>query len=379
MPWKEITPMTERREFVSLAQQERVNISELCRRYRISRKTAYKWKARAAGQEPGWEKNMSRKPHSSPNRISEDMEALILVVRDAHSDWGGRKILTCLERTGLDDLPCASTITAALRRNGRISPAESKKRGPMERFEKEQPNELWQMDFKGVFSTASGPCHALTIVDDHSRFAVCVAACANEREQTVRSALTGVFRRFGLPVRMLMDNGACWKGSDSPYTLLTAWLMRLGVNISHGRPYHPQTQGKNERFNRTLKAEAIEGRLYKCLEHCQREFDAFRACYNMERPHEALGMAVPASRYRTSPFEYPEKLPDIEYLGTDIVRNVAPAGFISYRKSRYHVGRAFVGEPVAMRHTERDGVMAVYYCRRQVAEINLLNGSCMRI
>jgi transposase InsO family protein len=249
----------------------------------------------------------------------------------------------------------------------------------MERFERAQPNELWQMDFKGKFSMASGTCHPLTIVDDHSRYAVCVTACADERGDTVRRALIAVFRLLGLPVRMLMDNGSCWKGTDALYTGFTAWLMRLGVNISHGRPYHPQTQGKNERFNKTLKAEALEGRLYSGLADCQRAFDHFRACYNMERPHEAIGMAVPASRYRISPFAYPETLPPIEYLETDVVRRVGPAGYLSYHKERYHVGRAFSGEPVALRPTERDAVLAVYFCRRQVAEIDLRTGICAQV
>jgi transposase InsO family protein len=364
MPWKEITPMSERREFVSLARRQQANVSEICRRYGVSRKTAYKWLARAATHEQGWEMDQSRRPLHSPSRIGEEIESAILAVRDAHPAWGGRKIRACLMRDGWDGPPAASTITEALRRAGRIAPEEAKKRGPMERFEREQPNELWQMDFKGHFSTASGPCHPLTILDDHSRYALCVAACADEREATVRKTLTGVFRLYGLPARMLMDNGSCWKGTDSPYTKLTAWLMRLGVNISHGRPYHPQTQGKTERFNRTLKDEALEGRFYDGLAHCQRHFDLFRACYNMERPHESLGMAVPLSRYRISPFAYPETLAAIEYLGTDIVRSVGTVGYISYEKSHYQVGRAFSGEPVALRATERDGVMAVYYCRR---------------
>jgi transposase InsO family protein len=245
MSWKEITPMTERRELVSFARQQQANVSELCRRYGVSRKTAYKWMGRSATGEPHWEMDKSRRPHASPGKISKEAEGAILAVRDAHPAWGGRKIRVCLERDGWDVPPAASTITEVLRRNGRIAPEETRNRGSMERFERSQPNELWQMDFKGKFSTASGPCHPLTIVDDHSRYAICVTACPDEREGTVREGLIAVFRLLGLPVGMLMDNGSCWKGTDAPYTGLTAWLMRLGVNISHGRPYHPQTQGKN--------------------------------------------------------------------------------------------------------------------------------------
>jgi transposase InsO family protein len=378
MSWKEATAMKQRKEYVVLAKQEGANISELCRRYGISRKTGYKWLCRAQGEEEEWYRDRSRRPMSMPNRISEEVEREILSVRDEHNAWGGRKIRNMLEKKGMGCLPSASTITAALHRHGRIAPEESAKHDPMRRFEKDKPNELWQMDFKGRFQTAAEPCHALTIIDDHSRFAVCVAACADQKEKLVKDVLTGVFRVYGLPERMLMDNGACWKNTDSPYTRLTAWLLKLGVGVSHGRPYHPQTQGKNERFNRTLKAEAIKGRLYRNLVDCQRAFDRFRDCYNIERPHEAIQMEVPASRYRVSVFAFPEELPAPEYLDTDIVRKVTTPGLLSFHKAHYYVGRAFVGEYLAMRTTVKDGVLAVYFYGHQVATINVIEKKCVQ-
>ena len=116
------------------------------------------------------------------------------------------------------------------------------------------------------------------------------SSCADEQGTTVQARLTEAFRRYGLPERMTMDNGAPW-GSDfeHPYTPLTAWLIRLGVNVGHSRPYHPQTQGKDERFHRTLKAEVLTGHVFRDLDHCQRRFDEWRNTYNLERPHEALG------------------------------------------------------------------------------------------
>jgi hypothetical protein len=265
-----------------------------------------------------------------------------------------------------------------LHRHGCIDPLESKKHEPMQRFERQQPNELWQMDFKGHFPTLSATCHPLTIVDDHSRFAVCVAACADECQDTARMALIAVFRLYGMPVRMLMDNGSIWKETDAPFTKLTAWMMRLGIRLSHSRPRHPQTNGKNERFNRTLKAEAITGYLYTDLDDCQRGFNGFRACYNHERPHESLNMDTPSQRYRQSPFEYPETLPPFEYLESDLIRSVGPAGYLSYRGMRYHVGRAFSGDPVALRATEQDGFLAVYYCSHQVAVLDLHIKTCIQ-
>ncbi len=205
-----------------------------------------------------------------------------------------------------------------------------------------------------------------------------MTACVDQKEVHVKQALTDVFRVYGLPERMLMDNGACWKNTDSPYTRLTAWLLKLGIGISHGRPFHPQTQGKNERFNRTLKAEAIKGRLYRDLYDCQRAFDRFRDCYNTERPHEAIGMNVPASRYKISAFPFPDVIEPPEYLDTDIVRRVNTPGQISYHKAHFYVGRAFVGERLAMRATAADGIYAVYFYGHQVAVIDLAKGECLQ-
>lgn len=376
MPWKEIGAMSQRKEFVGLANRKGANVSELCRRFEISRKNGYKWMNRAKAGGADWERDRSRRPRRMPRRTEEAVERAVLAVRNEASAWGGRKIRAILERKGGVKPPAASTITAILRRHGRIAPEESKKRGPMTRFERSEPNALWQMDFKGAFPAIARSIHTLTILDDRSRYSVCVAACADEREETVRRVLEAVFRRCGLPARLLMDNGACWKAADSKYTRLTAWLVRLGVGLSHGRPHHPQTQGKNERFNRTLKAEAITGRLYVGLDDCQTGFDRFRHRYNHERPHEALDMAVPASRCRISPIPFPESLPPILYLEGDLVRTVAPAGFVSIGKERYHVGRAFSGEPVGLRATEVDGVLATYYCNRQVAVVDRRAGTC---
>lgn len=378
VPWIEVTAMSQREEFVALARQEGANISRLAQRFGISRKSAYKWLARAAEGAPDWAADRSRRPATSPIQCAPALEEQVLAVRAAHPAWGGRKIRRRLQLDGQPEVPAASTITAILHRHGLIAPEESQKRGAMQRFERERPNELWQMDFKGPIPTAQGACHPLTIVDDHSRYALGVIACPNEQGATVRAALSGVFRRYGLPERMLMDNGSCWGKVESAWTLLEVWLLRLGVAVSHGRPFHPQTQGKCERFNQTLLAEALRGRNLGDLEEAQRVFDAFRASYNRERPHEGIGLEVPATRYRVSVFAYPETLAPIEYLSSDQVRKVGAAGYLSWRKGRYQVGRAFAGEPVALRATEKDGVWAVYYCQQRVATIDERAGACLQ-
>src|SRR5262249_9640533 len=159
-----------------------------------------------------------------------------------------------------------------------------------------------------------GRCHPLTVLDDHSRFALGLEACANEQGVTVQERLTTIFRRYGLPRRMTMDNGSPW-GNDSthPHTPLTVSLMRLGIGVGHSRPYHPQTQGKDERFHRTLKVEVLHGRTFRDLPHCQAAFDEWRTVYNVQRPHEALAMATPGSRYAISARPFPASLPAVEY------------------------------------------------------------------
>jgi transposase InsO family protein len=379
MPWFEVTAMLQKKEFVRLARCEEANVSELCRRFRISRKTGYKWLGRESEGGEDWARDRSRRPNTSPMRTSDALEDAVLAVRAEREPWGGRKIRKRLGMLGHVGLPTASTITAILRRHGKISPLASAAHDPLRRFERSTPNELWQMDFKGAIATLAGACHPLTVVDDHSRYALCVAACANERAASVREALEIAFRRYGLPGRMLMDNGPCWGRIESRYSLLGKWLIRLGIAISHGRPYHPQTQGKNERFNRTLKAEGIGARTFGDLCDCQRAFDRFRHIYNHERPHDALGLETPASRYRLSPVPYPETLPPLEYLPDDTIRRVGPAGYVSYRKDRYQVGRAFTGEPVALRATDRDAVLAVYYGHHQVAVVDLREKTCKQV
>jgi transposase InsO family protein len=372
MPWRDASIMSQRLEFVTLAMAEGANMRRLCRRFGISRRIGYKWLRRfQAGGAQALE-DRSRRPRSSPKRTSHSIEEAILATRDAHSAWGARKIRARLEAQGVVGLPSVSTITAILRRNGRVDPDESEKHKPWQRFEAAEANCLWQMDFKGHFRVSQVRCHPLTILDDHSRYLLGLCACANERWRTVQEQLTGVFRRYGLPERMLVDNGSPW-GSDEVYqdTPLTVWLMRLGVDVLHSRPYHPQTLGKCERLHRTLKAEAIGERAFHSLEHCQDHFDLWRYVYNFQRPHEALGMAVPASRYRESYREFPENLPPIEYAAGDELRKVQINGRVYFHGREITVGKAFTGHQLAFRPTTADGVFGIFFSHHKVAQVDL--------
>jgi transposase InsO family protein len=373
MAWKEVSIVVLRRDFVMLALQPGANIRELCRRFAISPTTGYKWLRRYRQDCEETFYDRSRRPQRSPRRSGQQTEQQLLSVRDAHPAWGARKIRARLQTLGQAALPAASTIHAILRRHGRIDPSESSKHQPWQRFEHEAPNQLWQMDFKGHFALGNGTrCHPLTVLDDHSRYAVCLQGCRDERGPTVQQRLTETFRRYGLPQRMLLDNGSPW-GSDRehPYTPLTVWLLRLGIGVCHSRPYHPQTQGKEERFHRTLQAEVLSGPSFADFEALQQRLDQWRSIYNHLRPHQALAMAVPSSRYQVSGRRFPETLPPLEYDVGDVVRKVQGHGRIWFHNRVFRVGKAFRGYSVALRPTADDGLWEVFFATHCIARIDL--------
>lgn len=365
--------MSFRQEIVRLGSQPGANIRELCRRFQVSAKTFYKWLKRSKAEGQIGLKNRSRRPHRSPRRTEAELETRILSVRSAHPSWGARKIRRVLVNRGELELPTNSTVHRILQRNGAIDPVESEKHQAWQRFEHEAPNQLWQMDFKGWFPTLDQRrCNPLTILDDHSRYVVCLQACLDQQTATVQNQLIATFRRYGLPERMTMDNGAPW-GNDlqHQHTPLTVWLIRLGIGISHSRPYHPQTQGKDERFHRTLDVDLLRWHSFRHAAHVQKHFDDYRYVYNRERPHQALGMEVPASRYAISTRRFPEQLAPIEYDVSDIVRTVYEKGHFRFRGKRYPVGKAFYGYPIALRSTTDDGIFNVFFCHQKIGQIDL--------
>lgn len=378
MSWKETTLMSQRTAFIEQAKAADTNISALCRSYGISRKTAYKWLKREREAGAAGLLEQSRRPDHCPTQTSAEMERQVLAMREDHPAWGGRKIRRVLQNRGYTGVPAASTITAILRRNEKIDPEEAAKHKPFQHFEREQPNELWQMDFKGFFALqAGGYCHPLTVIDDHSRFLVGLKACPNETYPTVQSQLTAIFEQYGLPERILMDNGSPWGDDrDSPYTILTTWLFRLGVAITHGRPYHPQTQGKDERLNRTLLDEVISRYEMVSLVDCQARFDEWRDIYNYLRPHDALQLDMPGSHYQPSPRPFPSVLPPVTYEPDDILRKVDVCGKITFHNHCFRVGKAFRHQPVAVRPTDTDGIFQVFFCQQKIAQISLLQDNC---
>lgn len=373
MPWREVSVVEQRRAFVRLAAQEGANRRELCRRFGIHPDTGYKWLARwQAGEDLA---DLPRRPHASPQRTDQQIEERILAVRDAHPAWGARKIVRCLERDGIA-APAASTVHQVLRRSGRIH-APPGGAIASQRFEMSAPNLLWQMDFKGWIRLGNeAVCHPLTVVDDHSRYDVCLQACADQRGTTVRDRLERTFRRYGLPDAFFVDNGTPWGDpSRERWTRLSVWLLKLGIDVIHSRPYHPQSRGKNERFHRTLDVEVLSLRRFRDFAEIQRTFDSWREVYNHERPHEALGQEVPATRYQPSRRSMPVRLPVPEYDSREIVRSVSSTkAYISFKGRLWKVPQAFMGERLAIRPTADNGCYGVFFAAHQVATIDLTGG-----
>lgn len=366
MPWQEVSLMSQRREFVRLAQQDGCNRRELCRRFGISPKTGYKWLKREELTD------RSRRPRHSPARTEAACEQPIVELRGEHPAWGARKLRRVLRQRGWT-MPAVSTVHAVLKRHGLIDAAASVAHRPFVRFEHAAPNDFWQNDFKGhVPMLEGGRCHPLTTLDDHSRYAIELEACADEHTNTVQQRFQRAFEHYGCPLAMGFDNGSPWgNAASSPHTELTVWLMRLEIRVVHSRPYHPQTLGKDERFHRSLDDEVLRRAPLRNLAEAQSRFDAWREIYNCERPHESLGLEPPISRYRPSPRRFPATLPHIEYAPGDLVRKVWPGGFYSLGGRRLRAGKPFAGQYIALRPGPTDGCYQIYFCWQRIGEIDL--------
>lgn len=375
MPWQPRNPMDIKREFVALALQVGANRRELCRRFGIGPKAGYALLARYAQEGDAAFTERSRRPHGSPTKTAAELESALLALRREHPAWGGRKLARRLSELGHAQVPAPSTITAILRRRGLIQPAASLAAQPWQRFEHERPNALWQIDFKGHFETTAGRCHPLTLLDDHSRFNLLLQACQREDTASVRAHLSAAFQQYGLPERINADNGSPWGSPSNPgqsLSELSVWLIRQGIQVSHSAPYHPQTNGKLERFHRSLKAEVLAGRSFADLVQAQAALDRWRSIYNHQRPHEALGLQVPMQRYCSSPRNYRAALPPIEYAPDDIVLTVGWNGFITFRKVKLRVSSALHRLPIALRaDPHADGCFNVFFCHQRFMHLDM--------
>lgn len=357
MHWDVKDQKNRRKEFVLLCNDIALNFSLLCRRFGISRKTGYKWRARFKEHGEDGLADLPRPKSRRSNQTAPAIEQALLALRSQFPTWGPRKLRKKFSLTAAPVVPSASTVARLLKREGRIQPLRSRQSVAFTRFERAQPNQLWQMDFKGDFPMRNGArCHPLTIIDDHSRYLPGLFACDNQTCLTVREHLVSVFKRHGLPECILCDNGPPWGNTGAGlHTTLGVWLLRLGVRVIHGRPYHPQTQGKDERFHRTLKADLLTRHDWPDLRQAQERFDSYRQLYNHERPHEAHSLETPAQHYRVSAPGYPEILPPPAYDPGEITRLVKSKGEFTFKNRFYYLGAGFSGLHVALRPLARAG------------------------
>lgn len=380
MPWESKTVETLRKEFIDAAQYTN-NFSSLCREFGITRKTGYKWLERSKYTDNLSDRSHARKKIS--NKTDPETEALILSVRADNPGWGGKTIRQVLLNQGYNDLPCVKTFDNILKRNGCISPEESLKHKPFVRFEKDLCNEMWQTDFKGDFGLLDGTrCFPLDILDDHSRFVIKIASKPNTLGVT--ESFKEAFLEFGLPNSVLSDNGWTFRGFHGGYTQFEKWLMDHDVLPIHGRVRHPQTQGKIERFHRTMKTELLKYHQFKNLDEADKMLQEWRNKYNNVRPHEALGMKCPADIYEPSKRTYHDDIKKYEYGGQYHIIKVNSWGYIRFDKHQVYLSETMIGEHIEIRPNPLGDSFIACYRNFKIAEFStetgkLINRSISRL
>lgn len=371
MPWEERKVSQMREEFVKRVLAQEASKSALCREYGISRPTGDKWIARYQAGEALEDRR--RTPMHSPGKTAGEMESLIVQYRRAHPAIGAKKIHRILENQGQQGLPSVSTINRILERNHLITRAASLAAKPQQRFEKSRPNEMWQADYKGHFALGDGQrCHPLNIIDDYSRFSLCCQAQHTESFEEIQPVMIRLFREYGLPFSFLCDNGNPWGTSQSPgFSKFEVWLMELGILTLHGRPRHPQTQGKGESFNRSMKKELLSHTEIADFTDAQRQFDGYREFYNMERPHHALNLDTPSQWYTPSEKPYPEKIFPWEYPPDYTIRRVRGHGFFNYEGQGYYLSESFAGKEIAIRPSHIHGCISLFFRNFRIGRIDV--------
>ena len=372
MPWSVTTMKNERIQFIVEALQPDRNMAALCRKYGVSRKTGYKWlkRFRQCGSLADLDE-MSRRPRHSPNRTPGEIEDRVEAWR-RQTGWGGRALQPILAREGVR--LAASTIDRIIQRKGLTRKTEKAKRAT-KRFERERPNELWQMDFKGQYPLRrGGNCYPLSLLDDHSRFNVGLYALASQRTAGVQESLIDCFDRCGVPEAMLMDHGTPWWSTTNGHglTRLSVFLIKQEIDLIYGAYHHPQTQGKVERFHRTLDESTKYLGVPDTLEGFRSSFARFSKTYNELRPHQSLGMKVPAQRYRASRRNYQPSPRKWIYPPNVEVHRLNSAGCIEYRGKRLFVCEALAHEEVSCQAFEEK--VLVTYRHMHIRELDLRRG-----
>lgn len=371
MAWRSVDVQEQRVRFVVAASRGESSVSALCAEFGISRTTGHVWLKRYRCGGVAEMAERSRRPDSSPRRTEAQIEERVVALRRERPDWGARKLGVLLAREGLE-LP-AATVHRILSRCGLVR-VEDRHAAAPRRFERDEPNQLWQMDFKSPKGWGQ-PVGPLSVIDDRSRYAITLFQTGTTRAEAVREQLVRAFTDCGLPEAMLMDHGTPWWNAASAggWTQLTVWLMKQGLRLHLSGVRHPQTQGKVERFHGALeKARRLRGLPEPALR--QRWLDDFRQDYNHVRPHEALDMQTPASLWRPSPQAYAPDPPPWRYPEGAEVHRLEKTGQLRLNGRRWQVAGPLAGEQVRLLRIEQR--ILIFYRNTLVRELDLvLQGS----
>ena len=351
MPWRRVDVQEQRLQFVIRAASGQERMAGLCREFGVARSTGYRWRRRyvEAGSFTAVQER-SRRPQRSPRRTAAGQEERVLHWR-RQTNWGAKKLQVVLREQEGMTLP-VRTLHRILARHGMVGPQDQAP--ALQRFERAAPNELWQMDSKGQYPVPGAHCHPLSILDDHSRYAVGLHALPELRIEQAWPCLVETFRGCGVPQAMLMDRGSLWWSETNGWglTLLSVRLIEQGIELHYGRVRHPQTQGKVERFHRTLGDELRRRGLPRSWEEWPRLLAEVQRDYNQWRPHEALGMRRPAEVYQPSRKAYQESPAAWEYPQGSEVKRLNTQGLLEDRGRRWFVCQALAGQRVRVERVQ---------------------------
>jgi putative transposase len=366
MPWREMSPMEQRLEFVREYESELFTMTELAAQYGISRRTGYKWLERYDAEGVDGLRDASRRPHESPQATDPELVGQLLAVRRRHPRWGAKKLLAvAARRDPAARWPSRSTVCTLLKQHGLVTPHRRRARvapAPAAALASAtHANELWTTDFKGEFRTGDGAyCYPLTLRDGWSRFVLRCDALAGRTYAATRRRFERAFAEYGLPDRIRSDNGGPFAGPGlGRLSRLSVWWMRLGIVPERIALGHPEQNGSHEQFHSVLKAATTRPPAATAIAQ-QRRFSRFCVEYNYERPHEALDDDVPGHRYHSSRRPLPPRLPALDYPGHFEVRRVSSIGQVSWRGAGLFLSEALAGEAVAFEEVD-DGLWTLHF------------------
>ena len=369
MPWKEKGVVESRMEAV-IRHREGERVSVLSSEYGVSRQTIYKWLRRFESGGACELFDRSRKPHRSPNRIGEELERRIIELRQEYG-WGGRNLSDLLAQEGARVSP--ATVDRVIARNGLIR-EQDMQQPATRRFERNEPNELWQMDFKGEYRLPTGTCWPLSIIDDCSRFSIGLFGLHTPDSEQVTDRLIRSFQAYGLPQAILMDHGTPWYANSHPtgFSRILVLLRKQGVRPIFSRISHPQTQGKVERFHRTLSRHMKWRGVPQEFDGLCVALENFRYIYNEIKPHSSLGRRTPAQCYTPSTRPFNPSPPAWEYPPDAVVKKLTPRGTLHWNGHLYFVSQAIPDEYVWCRQI--DHRLLVIFQDLIIREIDLSTG-----